>query len=347
MEIAGRRISKSDRPYLIAELSGNHNQSLDRALEIVEAAGKAGADALKLQTYTADTITLDADTEPFWIRDPDNLWADRRLYDLYEEAHLPWDWHAPIMERAQSLGMHCFSSAFDETSVDFLETLNVAAYKIASFEVTDLPLIAKVASTGKPMIISTGMATVAEIDDAIATARANGCDQIAILKCTSTYPATPDNTNISTIPNMRTTFGVEVGLSDHTMGCGVAVGAVTLGATIVEKHLTLARADGGVDSAFSLEPHEFAMLREETERAWQSIGEVRYGGTKAEDASKQFRRSIFISADVRVGETLSHENIRIVRPGHGIAPRHIDIVLGKAVNRDVMAGTPLTWDLIG
>jgi len=347
MEIAGRRISKSDRPYLIAELSGNHNQSLDRALEIVEAAGKAGADALKLQTYTADTITLDADTEPFWIRDPDNLWADRRLYDLYEEAHLPWDWHAPIMVRAQSLGMHCFSSAFDETSVDFLETLNVAAYKIASFEVTDLPLIAKVASTGKPMIISTGMATVSEIDDAIATARAHGSNQIAILKCTSTYPATPENTNISTIPNMRATFGVEVGLSDHTMGCGVAVGAVTLGATIVEKHLTLARADGGVDSAFSLEPHEFAMLREETERAWQSIGEVRYGGTKAEDASKQFRRSIFISADVRVGETLSHENIRIVRPGHGIAPRHIDIVLGKAVNRDVMAGTPLTWDLIG
>lgn len=347
MQIAGRRISVEDRPYLIAELSGNHNQSLDRAFEIVDAAAKAGADALKLQTYTADTITLDADSDLFRITDPNSPWHNRRLHDLYEEAHLPWDWHAPIMERAAGHGMHCFSSVFDDTSVDFLEGLGVPAYKIASFECTDLPLIAKVASTGKPLIISTGMATIAEIDEAVTTARDNGCRDIAILKCTSTYPATPENTNILTIPNMRQTFGVEVGLSDHTMGCGVAVGAVTLGATVVEKHLTLRRAEGGVDSTFSLEPEEFAMLRAETERAWQSLGTVRYGGTKAEEGSKVFRRSIFVSADMAAGDEVTHDTVRIVRPGNGLEPRHIDTVLGMRVNRDVAKGTPLTWDLIG
>ena len=247
MKIGNREIGPGHRPYLIAEMSGNHNQSLDKALEIVEAAAQSGADAVKLQTYTADTITLDVDSDDFLIRDPNSLWNGRRLHSLYAEAHTPWAWHEPIMKRAQSLGLDCFSSAFDDSSVDFLETLGVTAYKIASFECTDLPLIAKVASTGKPMIISTGMASVAEIDDALLTARTAGCQDLTILKCTSTYPATPENTNIRTIANMRETFGCEVGLSDHTMGIGVSVAAVAFGASLIEKHFTLRRSDGGVD----------------------------------------------------------------------------------------------------
>jgi N-acetylneuraminate synthase len=250
------------------------------------------------------------------------------------------------MQRAASLGLHCFSTPFDDTAVDFLESLNVPAYKIASFECTDLPLIRKVASTGKPMIISTGMATVAEIDEAVGTARTAGCDQIVLLKCTSTYPATPENTNIGTIPNMRATFGCEIGLSDHTMGCGVAVASVALGAILIEKHFTLKRADGGVDSTFSLEPHEFAMLRLESERAWQSIGKVTYGGTVAEEKSRAFRRSLYLSRNIKAGEVLSRENMRIVRPGYGLPPKYFDTLIGKRINRSSPAGTPLSWDLL-
>lgn len=346
IRIHDREIGPNARPYLIAEMSGNHNQSLDRALEIVAAAADAGADAIKLQTYTAETMTLDTNAPGFVIEDPNSLWAGRQLYDLYHEAHTPWDWHAPIMERAAALGMHCFSTPFDETSVDFLETLGVPAYKIASFEVTDLPLIRKVAGCGKPMIISTGMATVAEIDEAVRTARAAGNDQIIILKCTSTYPATPTNTNIRTIPNMRDTFGVEVGLSDHTMGCGVAVAAVGLGAVLVEKHFTLRRSDGGVDSTFSLEPAEFRMLRDETERAWQALGRITYGGTAAEEGSRVFRRSLYIAKDMEEGEALTRENLRIVRPGYGLPPKFYGDLLGKRVKRPLTLGTPVSWDLL-
>ncbi|WP_286711571.1 MULTISPECIES: pseudaminic acid synthase [unclassified Sphingomonas] len=346
MKIGDREVGANARPYLIAEMSGNHNQSLERALEIVDAAAAAGADAVKLQTYTADTMTLNLRAPGFVIEDQNSLWAGRQLWELYDEAHTPWEWHKPIIDRATSHGMHCFSSPFDETAVDFLDDLGVPAFKIASFEMTDLPLIRKVARTGKPMIISTGMGSVAEIDEAVRTAKEAGNDQIILLKCTSTYPATPENTNISTIPNMREAFGVDVGLSDHTMGCGVAVAAVALGGVLVEKHFTLRRADGGVDSTFSLEPHEFAALREETERAWQSLGQVTYGGTKAEEKSRAFRRSLYISKDMVAGETLTSETLRIIRPGFGLPPKFYDQMLGKRVKRALTAGTPVDWDII-
>lgn len=346
IRINDREVGTHSRPYLIAEMSGNHNQSLDRALEIVDAAAQSGADAIKLQTYTADTMTLDVKAPGFVIEDPNSLWAGRQLYELYDEAHTPWEWHAPIMERAAAHGLHCFSTPFDDTAVDFLESLNVPAYKIASFECTDLPLIRKVASTGKPMIISTGMASLAEIDEAVQAARSEGCDQVVLLKCTSTYPATPDNSNIATIPSMRSAFGCEVGLSDHTMGCGVAVASVALGAALIEKHFTLKRSDGGVDSAFSMEPAEFSMMRTEVDRAWAGIGRITYGGTQAEGKSRVFRRSLYIGHDMRAGDALSVDNMRIIRPGFGLPPKYFDTMLGKRINRDARAGTPLTWDLI-
>jgi pseudaminic acid synthase len=345
-KIQDRQIGLQVRPYLIAEMSGNHNQSLERALEIVDAAAAVGADAIKLQTYKAETMTLNVRSPGFVINDEKSLWNGRQLYELYEEAHTPWEWHAPIMQRATAHGLHCFSTPFDDTAVDFLESLNVPAYKIASFENTDLPLIRKVASTGKPMIISTGMANIAEIDEAVQTAKQGGCRDIIILKCTSTYPATPENTNIRTIANMRETFGCEVGLSDHTMGCGVAVAAVAMGAVVIEKHFTLRRADGGVDSAFSLEPEEFRLLRTESERAWQSLGRITYGGTKAEDNSRIFRRSLYIARDVKAGELLDGSNLRIVRPGFGLPPKYYDSVFGRCVNQDTPAGTPLSWNII-
>lgn len=347
MNIAGRDIGRSHRPYLIAEMSGNHNQSLERALAIVDAAAYAGADAIKLQTYTAETMTLDLRARGFVIDDPGSLWAGRQLFDLYEQAHTPWDWHGPIMTRAAERGLHCFSSPFDDSAVDFLESLQVPAYKVASFENTDLPLIRRVARTGKPVIISTGMASLAEIDEAVRTAREAGCEQLILLKCTSTYPATPENTHLRTIPHLRDAFpGCEVGLSDHTMGCGVAVASVALGASVIEKHFTLRRADGGVDAAFSLEPEEFRVLRTETERAWQGLGEVRYGGTAAEEQSRAFRRTLYVARDLRAGDVLSANCLRIVRPGHGLPPKYYDILLGKRVARDVAAGTPMSWDLL-
>jgi pseudaminic acid synthase len=343
--IADRPIGPTARPYLIAEMSGNHNQSLERALEIVDAAAASGADAIKLQTYTAETMTLNVRTEGFVVDDPNSLWAGRQLFDLYKEAYTPWEWHEPIMRRAAKHGLHCFSTPFDDSAVDFLESLGVPAYKIASFENTDLPLIRRVARTGKPMIISTGMASLAEIDEAVRTARAAGCKDLVLLKCTSTYPASPENTNLATIPHMRSAFGCQVGLSDHTMGCGVAVAAVAFGATMIEKHFTLRRSDGGVDSAFSMEPAEFRLLREETERAWKALGQITYGGTKAEEKSRIFRRSLYISEDVRAGEVLSPQNMRIVRPGFGLPAKYYDVLLGKRVNRDLQAGTPVTWDI--
>jgi len=345
-KIGDREIGRHVRPYLIAEMSGNHNRSLERALEIVDAAALAGADAVKLQTYTADTMTLNLRKPGFMIDDEQSLWAGRQLYDLYEQAHTPWNWHATIIERAKSRGIECFSTPFDATAVDFLEDLGVPAYKIASFEVTDIPLIRRVSRTGKPIIISTGMAALGEIEEAVCAAREGGCGSVILLKCTSTYPATPENTNIRTIAHMRESFGCEAGLSDHTMGCGVAVASVAFGASVVEKHFTLRRADGGVDAAFSLEPAEFKSLRDETERAWLSLGHVAYGGTASEDKSRQFRRSLYIARDVKAGDVLTASNLRIVRPGFGLAPKHFESALGRRVAVDISAGTPLSWDLL-
>jgi N-acetylneuraminate synthase len=345
-EIGGIKIGLDYKPFIIAEMSGNHNQSLDRALEIVEAAAKTGAHALKLQTYTADTLTLDIDEGDFFIEDKDNLWKGKSLYELYQEAHTPWEWHEPIIKRANELGILCFSTPFDETAVDFLEDLNVPAYKIASFENTYLPLIKKVASTGKPMIISTGMASIAELDETVQTIRDAGCDKFVLLKCTSTYPATPENTNVLTIPHMRELFNCEVGLSDHTMGVGASVAAVAHGATVIEKHFTLSRKDGGVDSAFSLEPEEMKALVIETERAWQSLGEVKYGPSEAEKGSLVFRRSLYIAEDMKKGDVLTEKNLRIVRPGHGLPPKYFDILLGRKVNQDVKKGMAVDWELV-
>ena len=347
MFIAQRKVGQDARPFVIAEMSGNHNQSLDRALEIVAAAARAGADAIKLQTYTADTMTLDLAAGAFLIDDKNSLWAGRTLHDLYREAHTPWEWHEPIMRRARELGVLCFSTPFDETAVDFLEGLDVPAYKIASFEIVHLPLIRRVAATGKPMVISTGMATLAEIDDAVRTAREGGCKDLVLLKCTSTYPAMPANSNVLTIPHLRSLFRCEVGLSDHTMGIGAAVAAVAHGATVVEKHFTLARADGGVDSTFSMEPDELRSLVVETERAWQSLGAVAYGPVEAEKASLAFRRSIHIAQDLKAGDVLTRANLRCLRPGTGLAPKYYDMLLGRRVARDVVRGTPMDWHLIG
>src|SRR5450830_595722 len=344
-KIGQRVIGPDAPPFIIAEMSGNHNQSLEVALRIVEAAAKAGAHALKLQTYTAETMTLDLDEGEFFIQDPTSLWAGSSLYALYEKAHTPWEWHAPIFARARELGMLAFSTPFDETAVDFLESLDVPAYKIASFENTDLPLICRVAATGKPLIISTGMATVAELDETVRAARGAGCKNLILLKCTSTYPATAANTNILTIPHMREMFGCEVGLSDHTMGVGVSVASVALGATVIEKHFTLNRADGGVDSTFSMEPLEMAALVTESERAWEALGEINYGATAAEQKSLQFRRSLYITKDLVAGNILSTENVRAIRPGLGLSTKYLQVILGKEIKQSVKRGTALSWDL--
>jgi N-acetylneuraminate synthase len=346
IKITDRLIGPGYPPFIIAEMSGNHNQSLERALAIVEAAAKSGAHALKIQTYTADTMTLDMDEGEFFISDPNSLWKGKSLYKLYQEAYTPWEWHKPIFDRCNELGMIAFSTPFDETAVDFLEGLEVPCYKIASFENTDIPLIRKVAATGKPMIISTGMATVAELDETVRTAKEEGCKDIILLKCTSTYPATPENTNILTIPHIRDLFQCEVGLSDHTMGIGVSVASVALGATVIEKHFTLRRADGGVDSAFSMEPEEMKALVVETERAWQSLGKVCYGPTDKEKASLQYRRSLYIAEDMKAGDVFTKENLRVIRPGLGLPPKDYEILLGQKVNQDVRKGTAVSWDLL-
>lgn len=344
--IGGKSIGPDHPPFIIAEMSGNHNQSLERALTIVEAAAQAGVHALKLQTYTADTMTLDISEGDFYIEDPNSLWKGNSLYKLYQEAYTPWEWHKPIFDRCRKLGLIAFSTPFDESAVDFLESLDVPAYKIASFENTDLPLIRKVAATGKPIIISTGMATAAELDETVRAAREAGCKDLILLKCTSTYPATPENTNLRTLPHLQQLFDCQVGLSDHTMGTGVAVASVVLGATVIEKHFTLSRADGGVDSAFSMEPEEMNALVIETERAWQALGHVHYGPTEKEKPSLKHRRSLYVVQDMKAGDVFTKENVRAIRPGAGLAPKYYEQLLGRQVKCDVKRGTPVTWDLL-
>ena len=347
IRVGHREIGPGSPPFIIAEMSGNHNQSLDRALAIVEKAAHAGVHALKIQTYTADTMTLDHKGQDFQISDSGSLWKGKNLYHLYKEAYTPWEWHEEIFTRCRELGLVGFSTPFDESSVDFLEGLNVPMYKIASFENTDLPLIRKVAKTGKPVIISTGMATAGEISEMVETFKRAGGRKLVLLKCTSSYPATPEYSNISTIPHMRDLFQCQVGLSDHTLGTGVAVASVALGATVIEKHFTLARQDGGVDAQFSLEPSEMRALVEETTRAWQSIGHIQYGPTDSEKESGKFRRSLYITEDLKAGDSLTRNNLRTIRPGFGLPPKYYELLLGKKVNADVKRGTPMSWDFIG
>lgn len=345
-ELMGRRVGLDAAPFVIAEMSGNHNQSLDRALAIVDAAARSGAHALKIQTYTPDSMTLDINEREFRISDPRSLWAGRSLYELYGEAYTPRNWHAPIFARAREHGMVPFSTPFDAEAVDFLESLDVPCYKIASFENTDLPLIRRAAATGKPLIISTGMASLAELDETVRAARGAGCRDLVLLKCTSTYPSTAEHTNLRTIPSLREVFQCEAGLSDHTMGVGVSVASVAFGATVIEKHFTLDRAEGGVDSAFSMEPAEMAQLVADTERAWQALGTLAYGPTEAERRSLQYRRSLYIVTDLRAGDILTSANVRAIRPGLGLPPKYLEVVLGRAVRRDVPRGTALTWDVL-
>jgi N-acetylneuraminate synthase len=346
MRIGDRPVGRHAKPFVIAEMSGNHNHSLDRALAIVDAAAAAGVDALKLQTYTPDTMTIDLDEREFHIADPSSPWAGTSLYDLYGQACTPWGWHAPLFERARARGLVAFSTPFDASAVDFLESLDVPCYKIASFENTDLPLIRRVAATGKPVIVSTGMASQAELEEAVAAARGEGCRDLVLLKCTSTYPASPEHSNLATIPDLRARFECEVGLSDHTMGSDVAVAAVALGATVIEKHLTLARADGGVDSAFSMEPAEMAQLVAAAGDAWRALGQVSYGPTPAEQPSLQFRRSLYVVADVKAGAPFTAANVRAIRPGLGLPPKFFEQVIGRRAAVDIARGTPLVWDLV-
>lgn len=345
IRIADRLVGESHPPFIVAEMSGNHNQSLERAMSIVDAAADAGAHALKLQTYTADTMTLKG---AMTIEDPDSLWKGRELYDLYKEAYTPWEWHKPIFDRARERGMIPFSSPFDESAVDFLESLGVALYKIASFENTDHPLLRKVAATGKPVIMSTGVSNVADIGESVQVLRDAGCQDLVLLKCTSTYPATPENTHLLTIPHMKQLFDCVIGLSDHTMGVGAAVAAVALGARVVEKHFTLRRADGGVDSAFSLEPEELKALVVESERAFLALGRIQYGVQKAERPNLRFKRSIYVTQTIAEGETFTSHNLRVIRPGDGLEPKYYDKILGRKAGKALEAGKPLKWeDLFG
>jgi N-acetylneuraminate synthase len=342
ISIAGRRIAVDAPPYVVAELSANHNGKLDTAIKIVEAAKAAGADAVKLQTYTSDTITLDCDTEDFRIHG--GLWDGRTLYDLYEQAHMPWEWHAPLFEYSRKLGITIFSSPFDSTAVDLLEDLNVPAYKIASFEAVDLPLIKYVASTGKPMIISTGMANAEEILEAIEAAREGGCKQLAILHCVSGYPAPAADYNLRTIPDMIRRFGLATGLSDHTLGNTTAIASIAMGASIIEKHFTLDRNGGGPDDSFSLEPAEMAMLCHGVRTAWEALGEIAYGCKSSEQSNVKFRRSLYFVKDMEAGDQINKESIRSVRPGFGLPPKHLNGLIGKHVRRSVAKNTPVTLD---
>lgn len=347
IKIESLRLSPAHPPFVIAELSGNHNQDLDRALALVDAAADAGAHALKLQTYTADTMTLDLAEGDFYIHDPDSLWHGQSLYELYEKAHTPWEWHVPIFKRARERGLIAFSTPFDETAVDFLESLNVPCYKIASFENGDIPLIRRVAATGKPLIISTGTATLVEVAEAVAAVRAAGCRDVILLKCTSNYPADPEDANLMTLPYLQQTFDCVVGVSDHTQGSVVPVAAVALGARVVEKHLTLDRSEGGVDAAFSLEPREFKRMVTDVRLAWTALGEVRGEPTAREQSARRNRRSLYVATDMQAGELFSRENVRAIRPGAGLPPKHLDKVLGRPAACMIKRGTPLAWALIG
>jgi N-acetylneuraminate synthase len=346
IRIADRLVGEQHPVYVVAELSANHHHEFERAVRLVQEAKAAGADAIKLQTYTPDTLTIDCDAPPFRIG-AGTLWEGRTLYDLYAEAYTPWEWHAGLMRAARDLGMHCFSTPFDATAVDFLAELDVPAYKIASFEIVDLPLIRRAARTGRPLVISTGMASLAEIDEAVAAARGAGASEIALLKCTSAYPSPPEAMHLRTIPHLAAAFGVPVGLSDHTLDVAVPIASVAVGASIIEKHLTLSRAEPGPDSAFSLEPDEFRAMVHGVRAAQAALGEVRYGVGTKEAASRVFRRSLFVVEDVAAGEPLTERNVRIIRPGDGLAPRHLEDVLGRRAARDLPRGTPLSWAHVG
>jgi pseudaminic acid synthase len=337
--IAGQKIGLDHPPYIIAELSANHNGDINRAYRIMEEAKKAGADAIKLQSYTHDTITMDCDSEDFQIHG--GLWDGQTLYNLYKGAHMPWEWHKPLFEKAKELGITIFSSPFDFTAVDLLEELNAPAYKIASFEVIDLPLIARVAKTNKPMIISTGMATQDEIAEAIQTARDNGCNDLVVLQCVSGYPAPADQYNLRTIPDIAQRFNVLSGLSDHTIDNATAIAAVALGACLIEKHVTLDRNGGGADDSFSLEPAELTQLCRDSKTAWSSLGKVNYERTEAEQGNVKFRRSLYVVKDIKAGEMFSHENVRSIRPGFGLAPKNLFNIISKIATTDISKGTPL------
>jgi len=340
-------ISPDHKPFVIAEMSGNHNQSLERAFEIVDAAAEAGAHALKLQTYTADTITFNGNSDEFVIKDQNSLWKNQNLHKLYQMAYTPWEWHKPIFDRAKALGMLAFSSPFDTTAVDFLESLDVPCYKIASFENTDHILLKKVAQTGKPIIMSTGVASIADIQESVGVLRKNGCKDLVLLKCTSTYPATPESTNLLTIPHMATLFDCQIGLSDHTMGIGAGIAAVALGARVLEKHFTLRRADGGVDSSFSLEPEELKNLVVESERAFLAMGKVNYILSEKEQKSLQYKRSLYVVEPMKSGDVFNEINVRSIRPSNGLHTRYYEEILGKTATQDIEAGTALSWKLVG
>lgn len=343
--IGKHRVGLNTLPMIIAEMSGNHHQSLDEALKLVEAAKSAGVHAIKLQTYTPDTITLDIRDREFYIADENSLWKGRSLYDLYQEAHLPWEWHQPIFDYCKKLGLTCFSTPFDESAVDFLEELGSPCYKIASLEIVDLPLIRKAAATGKPLIISTGASTLAEIGEAVEAAKEAGCKDLILLRCTSAYPAMPEDAHLRTLPHLSSGFGTLVGLSDHTTGIGVALASIALGACLIEKHMTLSRTSGGVDDAFSLEPEEFKMLVTESERAWKSLGRIHYGALSSEGVTLSHRPSLYFVCDLAKGEIVCAHHVRSVRPGKGLPPKELGNIMGLPIVKDVKMGTPVSWDL--
>ncbi|EHR42300.1 pseudaminic acid synthase [Alishewanella jeotgali] len=346
IKIGNRLIGAKQPPFIIAELSGNHDQSLDKALAMVDAAAKCGADAIKIQTYTADSMTLDISYGDFVIQDADNLWQGQSLHDLYQKAMTPWNWHKTIFDRAASHGMLAFSTPFDLAAVEYLEQLNTPCYKIASFENSDHGLLAAVAKTGKPVIMSTGMATQSELAESVEVLRKHGCCDLILLKCTSHYPAAPVDANLATIPHLAELFGCQVGLSDHTAGIGVAVASVVLGATIIEKHFVLDRSEGGVDAEFSLEPTEFSALVQECNRAAVALGKVTYGGTEKEQASRKYRRSLYIAEDMQAGDVFNPTNLRSIRPGRGLEPKYLPMLLGKPIRKAASKGTAMSWDLI-
>lgn len=335
-----------DGPFIIAEMSGNHNQSLEKALKIVDLAAEAGVDAIKLQTYTPDTLTLNVDDGDFFIADASNIWKGTSLYKLYSKAYTPWEWHEEIFKRAEEKGIKCFSTPFDFTAIEFLEKLNCPCYKIASFENNDLPFIKEAAKTGKPLIISIGMASLSDIDRLLDTAYSNGCKDVTLLKCTSNYPASPEGSNLLTIPHLKETFGTRVGISDHTLGIGVSLASIALGGTVIEKHFTDSRASGGVDSTFSMEPNEMKMLVDESKSIWQALGHIKYGPSEQEKDSVKYRRSLYFAKDLTEGQTISEEDIKSIRPGFGLKPEYKEIILGRKVKSNVKKGTPVSWNLV-